>query len=60
VMVVKTDSTVEERKIETGVRQGDDVQITSGVKPGEAVVTVGGIGLEDKAKVQVQNADKHE
>jgi HlyD family secretion protein len=60
VMVVKTDSTVEERKIETGVRRGDDVQITSGVKPGEAVVTVGGIGLEDKAKVQVQNADKHE
>jgi HlyD family secretion protein len=60
VMVVKPDSTVEERKIETGVRQGDDIQITSGLKPGEAVVTVGGIGLDDKAKVKVENADKHE
>lgn len=58
VMVVKSDSTVEERKIETGVRQGDSIQITDGLKPGEAVVTVGGIGLDDKAKVKVENTGK--
>lgn len=54
VMVVKSDSTVEERKIETGVREGDNIQITDGLKPGEAVVTVGGIGLDDKGKVKVE------
>jgi hypothetical protein len=37
-----------------GVRQGDRVQILSGVQAGEQVVTSGGLGLEDKAKVAIQ------
>ena len=53
VMVVGSDSTAQERKVQVGVRQGDEVQILDGVKPGEAVITVGGLGIEDKAKVQV-------
>ena len=36
-----------------GVRQGDRVQIVSGLQPGEQVVTSGGLGLDDKAKVTV-------
>ena len=36
-----------------GVREGDKVQILNGVRPGEEVVIVGGIGLDDKAKVKV-------
>jgi HlyD family secretion protein len=55
LMVVKSDSTVEARDIETGVRQGEEIQIVRGLKPGEAVVTVGGIGLNDKAKVKVEH-----
>ena len=35
------------------MREGDKVQILSGVKPGEEVVTVGGMGVDDKAKVEV-------
>jgi hypothetical protein len=35
------------------VREGDKVQILNGVRPGEEVVIVGGIGLDDKAKVKV-------
>jgi RND family efflux transporter MFP subunit len=54
VMVVGPDSTVQERSVKVGVRQGDNVQILSGVKPGEQVVTVGGLGLEDKAKVTIE------
>ena len=54
VMVVGTDSVAHEHKVEVGVREPDKVQIVSGVKPGEQVITVGGVGLEDKAKVRVE------
>ncbi len=50
-MVVGADSTAKERKIEIGVRESDKVQILKGLKPGEKVVTVGGLGLADGAKV---------
>ena len=54
VMVVSSDSVAHERTVAVGVRQGDRVQILSGVQPGEQVVTSGGLGLEDKAKVAIQ------
>ena len=54
VMVITTDSIAHERKVNVGVRQGPRVQIISGVQEGEQVVTSGGLGLEDKAKVKVQ------
>ena len=56
VMVVGADSKAQERKVEVGVRDLDKVQITGGVKDGEAVITIGGLGLEDKAKVKVEKA----
>jgi multidrug efflux pump subunit AcrA (membrane-fusion protein) len=37
-----------------GVRQGERVQIVTGLQEGEQVVTSGGLGLEDKAKVAIQ------
>jgi HlyD family secretion protein len=54
VMVVTSDSVAHERAVAVGVRQGARVQILSGVQPGEQVVTSGGLGLEDKAKVTIQ------
>jgi multidrug efflux pump subunit AcrA (membrane-fusion protein) len=54
VMIVSSDSIAHERKVNVGVRQGPRVQIVSGVQEGEQVVTSGGLGLEDKAKVKVQ------
>jgi hypothetical protein len=35
------------------VREGNQVQILSGVSPGEEVVVVGGMGIDDKAKVKI-------
>lgn len=52
-MVVSPDMVAHERKVEVGVKQGDKVQIVSGLKPGEQVVSVGGLGLEDGTKVRV-------
>ena len=54
VMLVGADSLAHEQKVETGIRQEDIVQVTEGLKGGEKVVTVGNVGLADKAKVEVQ------
>jgi len=53
-MVIDKDSVAHERKIVPGVRQGERVQIVTGLQEGEQVVTSGGLGLEDKAKVAIQ------
>ena len=52
-MVVGTDSAAHEKKIETGARQPDKVQVLKGLEPGEKVITVGGVGLDDGAKVRI-------
>lgn len=52
VMVAGSDGLAHERPVKTGVHSGDDVQILSGVKEGEQVITQGGLGLDDKAKIQ--------
>jgi RND family efflux transporter MFP subunit len=53
VLVVSADSTVHRKAIMTGARDGDKVQILSGVSAGEQVVTGGGVGLDDNAKVRI-------
>jgi HlyD family secretion protein len=59
-MVVGPDSVAHEKKIEVGVRQADKVQISKGLEPGEKVITVGGVGLEDKAKVKIVAAGEED
>jgi HlyD family secretion protein len=54
VMVITPDNVAHERRVSVGVRQGDRVQIVSGLQTGEQVVTSGGLGLEDKAKVKIE------
>lgn len=59
-MVIDKDSVAHERKISVGFRQGDRVQIVSGLAAGDQVVTSGGLGLEDKAKVAIQKPKDEE
>jgi len=56
--VVGGDGVAHVRKIATGIRDGDHVQVLSGLKPGEQVVTVGGLGLDEGAHVRVEKAPK--
>ena len=60
VMAITSDSVAHERKVSVGVRQGDRVQIASGLQEGDQVVTSGGLGLEDKAKVAIQQPKAEE
>jgi len=58
VMIAGTDSVAHEQKVEVGVRDGDTVQIMSGVKPGDQVIVSGGLGLDDKAKVEIEKGEE--
>jgi multidrug efflux pump subunit AcrA (membrane-fusion protein) len=53
VLVIDANSTAHRRAVRLGVRDGDRVQILNGCQPGEEVVIVGGVGVDDKAKVKV-------
>ncbi len=54
VMVVGDDGRAHQRDVKTGVHQDNQVQIVSGVKAGERVVTAGAYGLPDNTRVQLQ------
>jgi HlyD family secretion protein len=53
VLTVDSNSIAHKRPVKLGVREGNQVQILNGAAPGEEVVVVGGLGLDDKAKVKV-------
>ena len=53
VLTVGSDSLAHRRAVKLGIREANQVQILSGVRPGEEVVVVGGLGLDDRAKVKV-------
>jgi RND family efflux transporter MFP subunit len=53
VLTVSGANTVHLKPVEVGVKEGDKAQILAGVSPGDQIVVVGGVGLEDKAKVRI-------
>ena len=59
--MLDTDNKPHKQKVKVGIRNGDDVQVTKGLKGGERVVTVGAFELDKldedvlpKTKIQVQ------
>src|SRR5271157_5681678 len=55
VMIIKDGKAVQ-TEVETGIREGDEVQITKGLNGSETVVVRGAYGLPDKTKVKVAEA----
>jgi multidrug efflux system membrane fusion protein len=55
VFVVTPDKTVTQRSVKTGVQDGDNIQIVSGVKAGDTVVVDGADRLRDGADVEIPN-----
>ena len=51
IWLLKPDRSVTQRKVKTGVATGDKVQVVSGLRLGETVVTDGGDRLNEGAKV---------
>ena len=57
VMVVGSDSKAHQTEVETGIRNGNQVQITKGLQPGQTVVTTGAYGLPDNTQVKVASSE---
>ena len=65
VLVIDAESVAHRHAVKLGIREGDKVQILNGARPGDEVVVVGGLGVDDKAKVKkvdttVQESDDDE
>jgi RND family efflux transporter MFP subunit len=54
VMVVGTDDRAHRHAVQLGVRQGDQVQVVSGLQPGDRVITTGAYGLPDNTRVRLE------
>jgi multidrug efflux pump subunit AcrA (membrane-fusion protein) len=52
VLVIDADSIAHRHVVSLGIREGDKVQILNGARPGDEVVVVGGLGVDDKARVK--------
>ncbi len=57
VLVVGADGRAHERTVTTGIRNADSVQVLSGLRLGEEVISSGNYGLPDKTKVRVEKLD---
>jgi HlyD family secretion protein len=56
VMVAGSDEHAHQKLVKVGIRNGDDVQIVSGLDAGEKVIVTGGYGLPDKTQIKLQDA----
>jgi HlyD family secretion protein len=56
VMVAGSDEHAHRKIIRVGIRNGDRVQIVSGLDAGEKVIASGGYGLPDKTQIKLQEA----
>ncbi|MEI9974426.1 MAG: efflux RND transporter periplasmic adaptor subunit [Ignavibacteriota bacterium] len=52
VLVIDADSVAHRHVVQIGIREGDKVQLLNGARPGDEVVVVGGLGVDDKQKVK--------
>ena len=56
VMVIGSDSVANQKAVTTGITDGHDTQIASGLAAGDQVVTKGAYGMDDGTKVKVATA----
>jgi multidrug efflux pump subunit AcrA (membrane-fusion protein) len=54
VMVIDSQSKAQEREVKSGIETPQEVQIVTGLKPGEQVVTQGAYGLPPNTKVKIE------
>ncbi len=56
VMVIDGQSVAQSRDVKTGIQTAEEVEIVSGLKPGEQVVSQGAYGLPGKTKVKIEKS----
>lgn len=53
VFVSVGDSSAELRRLELGIEQGDKIEVLSGIRVGESIITTGQQGLQDRSAIRV-------
>jgi HlyD family secretion protein len=56
VMVAGPDNKAHLQAIQPGIQNGDDVQVISGLKAGQNVITNGGYGLPDNTEIKIDSS----
>ena len=59
VVIVNKNNTAKFTVVQTGVRDSSYVEITSGLKVGDTVITTGLMGLRPNAQLKITNVDRH-
>lgn len=57
VMVIGADGVAKQKTVKTGISDGHDTQVLSGLSAGDQVVTKGAYGMDDGTKVKIAAAD---
>jgi HlyD family secretion protein len=60
VMVIGSDNTAQKKPIQTGIQDGDDIQITQGLSATDMVIATGAYGLDAGTKVKIGKGDEDE
>ncbi len=60
VLLVGEDGKIHRSAVITGISTGNTIEILSGIKSGDKVVTTGGYGLEDGTKVTIADTERTE
>jgi HlyD family secretion protein len=60
VMVISPDGAAHKKAVQTGIQDGDDIQITEGLTTIDMVITSGSYGLDEGAKVKIGKIDDDE
>jgi membrane fusion protein, multidrug efflux system len=54
VLIAGADNKAHTTTVETGLKSATEVQIVSGIKEGDAVITSSGYGLPDKTQIKIE------
>jgi HlyD family secretion protein len=60
VMLAASDGTAHQAEVKVGIHSKELTEITSGIKEGDSVITVGGYALPDKTKITIEAASATE
>jgi len=60
VMIAGPDNKAHLQAVHVGIKNGDEVQITEGLKAGQSVITTGAYGLPDNTNIKVEAAAEPE
>jgi HlyD family secretion protein len=60
VLVAGSDDKAHQKTVKTGIRTKEDVQIVSGIKSADPIITSGGYGIPDGTAIKVEKAGESE